>query len=108
MSNGWKTWFTLLASAAVLVGAYLTRAAFVSQSVNENFATGAPQQTVIGLWTLRDLAVVLIMEAALGVVVVASYAVWRGSVGREAEVSSVTPNADEPTGRHAPPEASDQ
>jgi hypothetical protein len=59
-----KGWFVVTGTLGLL-GLFLVFTAQSAASANEALTTGAPQQTVVALWHLRDLAVVVAGELIL-------------------------------------------
>lgn len=64
-----------------LLGLLLIFVAQTSNTANEALTTGAPQQTVVALWHIRDLAVVIAGELVLLVVAAAMIGVHLVSRG---------------------------
>lgn len=71
MNNGWRIWFALLIVAA-LYGVVMIDDAQTAAEVNGEQITGAPQQTVVGLWQLTDVATIVVYELIVAVVAIAS------------------------------------
>ena len=75
MATAWKIWFALLALASLYGFTFVTTAQEAAD-VNQMLVTGAPQQTVVGLWQLRDLTTAVIYELIVLTVAVASVGVF--------------------------------
>lgn len=71
MNTGWKIWFALLIIAA-LYGLVMINDAEKVADVNEASITGAPQQSVVALWQLNDMAAIIVYELIVTVVAIAS------------------------------------
>lgn len=88
MSVGWKVWLGLL-GAASLYGFVLIGQAQEAADLNEILASGAPQQTVVGLWHLQDLAAAVIYELVVLIVAVVSVGIALGTQPDEQSTAAV-------------------
>jgi hypothetical protein len=71
MSTGWRIWFAFLIIAA-LYGLVMIGDAQEVAELNASKVLGAPQQTVVGLWQVADLAAIIVYELIIAVVAIAS------------------------------------
>lgn len=96
MNIGWKIWFGLL-GAASLYGLVMIADAQSVADLNEALASGAPQQTVAGLWHLRDLTTAVIIELIVLIVAVVSvgYMLANQNAARTKQNGSESVTADE-------------
>jgi hypothetical protein len=87
MSTGWKVWLGLLGVVS-LYGLVLVGQAQDAADLNEILASGAPQQTVVGLWHLRDLITVVVFESIVLIVAVVSVGIALGTQGKALDESA--------------------
>ena len=99
MSIGWKIWFALLMLAA-LYGLVMINDAQMVADANDVQSTGAPQQTVVALWQLNDMAAIMVYELIVAVVAIASIGLYLVSRG-----DPVPQDFEEPPRRGAHAEA---
>ncbi len=96
MSIGWKIWFALLILAA-LYGLVMINDAQTAAELNDVQSTGAPQQTVVALWQLNDMAAIVVYELIVAAVAIASIGLYLASRG-----DTVPQDFEEPPRRGAP------
>jgi len=80
VSIGWRIWFALLIVAA-LYGLVMINDAQSAAEVNNVQSTGAPQQSVVALWQLNDMAAIVVYELIVVVVAIASIGLYLVSRG---------------------------
>jgi hypothetical protein len=74
MSKGWKIWIGVLAVISVILAISGLDYYHKEWRMDNAFASGAPQQTVVAVWHTNGLLTLLVLEVMLLTLVAVSYA----------------------------------